>query len=131
MEEREKLSFRVAWLLVAVKAGASPARARGQAPARRASEPRRSDGRLRESSAALLRRSAHSRHGRLAPGDALSELAAPLRRIVGSLEVGQPSAVIGVPSGFAVLKLLEREESSLPSYEEARNELAQRVYLEK
>jgi peptidyl-prolyl cis-trans isomerase SurA len=61
----------------------------------------------------------------------LAELAPQLRRVVASLEVGQPSVVVTVPSGFAVLKLLEREESSLPSFEEARNELAQRVYLEK
>jgi hypothetical protein len=36
-----------------------------------------------------------------------------------------------VPSGFAVLELVEREESSLPAYDEARNELANRVYMEK
>jgi parvulin-like peptidyl-prolyl isomerase len=36
-----------------------------------------------------------------------------------------------VPGGYAILKLLEREASTLPDFEEAREELAQRVYLEK
>ena len=30
-----------------------------------------------------------------------------------------------------IVKLLQRDESSLPNYEEAKDELAQRVYLEK
>jgi len=54
-----------------------------------------------------------------------------LRQPIASTDTGRVSAPIPVPGGLAIVKVLEREESSLPTYEEAKNELAQRVYLEK
>jgi peptidyl-prolyl cis-trans isomerase SurA len=131
MEEREKLSFRVAWVLVGVRQGTEP---------RQIAERRKLAERVAREAwsgdfaalAAEYSDDPSTRNaGGVLPATHLAELAPALRRIVSSLEVGAPSAVINVPSGFAVLKLVEREESSLPTYDEARNELANRVYMEK
>ncbi|HWP09986.1 MAG TPA: peptidylprolyl isomerase [Polyangiaceae bacterium] len=131
MEEREKLGFRVAWVLVGVKSGASPK----EISARRRVAEDVSVGAQSTDFAALAARysddSTTRSTGGVLPAAHLAELAPQLRRVVSSLDVGQTSAVIAVPSGFAVLKLLEREETSLPTFDEARSELAQRVYLEK
>lgn len=131
MEEREKLGFKVAWALVTTREGAPPAEVR----ARRVLAERLSRAAQTEDFAALARRysdDASTRdNGGVLAATHLAELSPALQRIVASLDVGEASAVVVVPSGFAVLKLLEREDSSLPSYEEARNELAQRVYLDK
>jgi len=131
MDEREKLSFRVAWILVGVPGSASP---REVSERRRLAEQLSRDAQSSDF-AELARRYSDDpstkSNGGVLPATHLAELAPQLRRIVASLEPGAPSAVVGVPTGFAVLKLLEREESSLPTYEESRNELAQRVYLEK
>jgi peptidyl-prolyl cis-trans isomerase SurA len=131
LEEREKLAFRVGWVLVAVQQGASP---RVVADRRKLAEEVARAAASGDFAAVAARYSddASSRQaGGLLPAQHLAELAPTLRRVVSSLEPGQVSSVVGVPTGFAVLKLIEREESSLPTYDEAKNELAQRVYLEK
>jgi peptidyl-prolyl cis-trans isomerase SurA len=131
LEERDKLAFKVAWLLVSSRAGAPPA----EITARRALAERLGREAYSHDFADLVRQHSDDPStrdsGGVLPATHLSDLAPQLRRIVASLEVGQPSAVVVVPSGFAVLKLIEREESSLPTYDEAKSELAQRVYLEK
>jgi len=131
MEEREKLGFRVAWVLVGVKPGASP---KDIAARRRVAEDVSAGAQGTDFAALAARYSddaATRATGGVLPAAHLTELAPQLRRVVSSLDVGATSAVIAVPSGYAVLKLLEREESSLPTFDEARSELAQRVYLEK
>ncbi len=131
LEEREKLAFKVAWVLVATRPGAGAA----EMAARRALAERVSHDAATRDFAALARQysddPATRATGGVLPATHMAELAPQLRRIVESLEVGQPSAVVVVPTGFAVLKLIEREETSLPTFEEAKSELAQRVYLEK
>lgn len=131
MEEREKLSFRVAWVLVGVRQGTPP---RDIAERRKLAERVAREAQSGDFAALAAQYSddpSTRNAGGVLPATHLPELAPTLRRIVSSLEVGAPSAVINVPSGFAVLKLLEREESSLPTFDEARNELANRVYMEK
>lgn len=131
LEERDKLAFKVAWVLVGLRQGAQAA----EIGARRSLADNVARAARTQDFAELARRfsdDATSRaNGGVLPATHLAELAPQLRRMVASLEVGQTSAVIVVPTGFAVLKLLEREETSLPSFEEAKSELAQRVYLEK
>jgi len=131
LEEREKLGFKVAWVLVAARPGASAA----EMTARRELAERVQKVAATADFAALARRysddPATRETGGVLPATHVAELAPQLRRVVESLEVGQPSAVVVVPTGFAVLKLIEREETSLPTFEEARAELEQRVYLEK
>jgi parvulin-like peptidyl-prolyl isomerase len=65
------------------------------------------------------------------PYTRLAETPVVFRRVFTGLEVGQVAGPLAVPGGFAVVKLVEREETNLPDFEEAKNELAQRVYLEK
>jgi peptidyl-prolyl cis-trans isomerase SurA len=131
LDEREKLGFKVGWVLVAVRPGAQAA----EFSARRALAEKVQHAAYTQDFAELARRFSDDTptraNGGLLQATHVAELPQQLRRVVESLEVGQPSAVVVVPSGFAVLKILEREESSLPSYDEAKNELAQRVYLEK
>lgn len=62
------------------------------------------------------------RAGRLAPA---------LDRLAMGLEVGEVSSPVRVGEALYVLAIVEREESQLPPYEEARAELGERVYLEK
>jgi peptidyl-prolyl cis-trans isomerase SurA len=131
LEEREKLAFKVGWVLIGLKPGAQAA----EISARRTLAENVSHAALTRDFGELVQRFSDDpttrQRGGLLPATHLAELAPQLRRIVASLEVGQPSAVVVVPSGFAVLKLIEREETSLPTFDEAKSELAQRVYLEK
>jgi peptidyl-prolyl cis-trans isomerase SurA len=131
LEERDKLSFRLAWVFIARRQGDS----RASVAAQRKLAEHVSHAAATQDFAELARKYSDDAGTRGAGGvlaaTHLAELAPELKRVVVSLEVGQPSAVVVVPTGFAVLKLIEREESSLPPFEEAKSELAQRVYLEK
>jgi peptidyl-prolyl cis-trans isomerase SurA len=131
LEEREKLAFRAAWIVVGVREGLSPAdaRARRTLAERIAREAERGD------FAALARThsddGATQSSGGVLPYSRLEETPPVLRRVLASLEVERVAGPVPVPGGYAILKLLEREASTLPDFEEAREELAQRVYLEK
>jgi peptidyl-prolyl cis-trans isomerase SurA len=131
LEEREKLAFRAAWLVVSSPQGLSPAEARG----RRTQAERLARDAQRADFAALVQ--VHSddpstrNAGGVLPYTKLAEVPPVLRRTLAGLATGQVSGAVPIPGGYAVIKLLEREESTLPDYAEAKDELAQRVYLEK
>jgi peptidyl-prolyl cis-trans isomerase SurA len=131
LEEREKLSYRAAWLVVSIPAGLPPAELR----ARRALVERLKRDAERGDFAALVQ--LHSddpstkNSGGVLPYAHPAETPAVLRRVIGGLEVGHVAGPVPVPGGLAIVKMLSREESSLPRFEEARDELGQRVYLEK
>ncbi|HEX6272429.1 MAG TPA: peptidylprolyl isomerase [Polyangiaceae bacterium] len=131
IEEREKLSYRAAWIVVAAPAGISAPEAR----ARRALAERIARDAERGDFAALA--AVHSddpstkSSGGVLPYSQLLETPPVFRRVFAGLEVGHVAGPLQVPGGYAVVKLLHREESQLPDYEEAKNELAQRVYLDK
>ena len=131
LEERERLSYRAAWIVVAVPAGLPPADAR----ARRALAERIARDAERGDFAALVQMysddPSSKESGGVLPYSKLAETPPVFRRVFAALEVGRVAGPLPVPGGYAVVKLLEREESSLPEYEEAKNELGQRVYLEK
>jgi parvulin-like peptidyl-prolyl isomerase len=59
------------------------------------------------------------------------QLAPALDRAVLALDSGQIAAPVRLDDKFVIPKVVEREPSELPSYEEARSELAERVYMEK
>ena len=69
--------------------------------------------------------------GGVLPYTRLEETPPALRRSLASLEVGRVVGPLPIPGGYAVVKLLDRAESQLPDYAESKDELAQRVYLEK
>jgi peptidyl-prolyl cis-trans isomerase SurA len=131
LEEREKLSYRAAWLVVSVPAGLPPAELR----ARRALVERLKRDAEAGDFAALVQ--IHSddpstkNSGGVLPYARPAETPAVLRRVIGGLEVGHVAGPVPVPGGLAIVKVLGREESTLPRFEDARDELGQRVYLEK
>ena len=131
LEEREKLAFRAAWLVVSSPQGLSAAEARG----RRTQAERLARDAQRADFAALVQ--VHSDDpstkdaGGVLPYTKLAEVPPVLRRVLSGLATGQVSGAIPIPGGYAIIKLLERQESSLPDYDEAKDELGQRVYLEK
>jgi peptidyl-prolyl cis-trans isomerase SurA len=131
LEEREKLSYRAAWLVVSVPNGLSPADVR----ARRALVERlKRDAEVGDFAALVQIHSddpSTKSSGGVLPYARPAETPAVLRRVIGGLEVGHVAGPVPVPGGLAIVKVLGREESSLPRFEEARDELGQRVYLEK
>src|SRR4029079_8559706 len=124
LEEREKLSFRAAWVFIASKGNLRNDRQRAEAVA---SEDAQGD------FAELARRYSDDDATKVQGGvlgvKRLVELPPALRRVVEVLEVGQVSGAFPVGNGWAVIKLLERQPTELPSYAEARRELGDRVYM--
>jgi parvulin-like peptidyl-prolyl isomerase len=54
-----------------------------------------------------------------------------LHRAVSALEAGEASPVLVYANAYVIVKVLARQESQLPAYNEARQELSERVYVEK
>ena len=65
--------------------------------------------------------------GRTRPG----QLPTSLDQVCLGLEVGEVSNPVRLGNQFAIIKLVERAESSLPSFSEAESQLRQRAYLQK
>lgn len=129
LEERAKQLMTPAW--IAIPAGKRPAEQRQQrALAERIAEQARTG-----DFAALAR--AHSAdpssrdNGGVLQRVRPQELPPALGRIALGLEPGQVAPAVRVGDHFVVMKVVEREESTLPDFEEARRELAERVYMEK
>lgn len=129
IEERQRQEFTPAWIVIA--AGATPGEQREQRALadRIAAEARSSD------FAELARRHSDDRASRAAGGKLqrmrVNDLPAQLARVALGLEVGETSPAVRLGDRFVIVKVLERPESELPEYEDARRELAERVYMEK
>lgn len=131
LEERQRLTFRAAWIQFVTPPGAPAAKA---AEVRKLADQVALGARHGDFSALARKYSADTASretGGAFPATQLAQVPPAIQRILATLEVGQVSTVVMVPGGFAIFKLLEREESTLPTYEDARNELSQRVYMEK
>ncbi|PIE05533.1 MAG: peptidylprolyl isomerase [Sorangium cellulosum] len=59
------------------------------------------------------------------------ELDVPIERIAASLEVGEISAPFRYADAFVIMRIVQRDPSKFGTFEQARNQLAQRVYAEK
>ena len=122
LEERRKLPFRAAWIRIgtARRALAESISERARAGADFASLARAhsEDTATREAGGVL---------GRLRPG----QLHPTLDRLAMSLEVGEVSTPVRAGDALFIVRMIERDESNLPSFEESRAELSERVYLEK
>lgn len=129
MEEREKLQMTAAW--VVIPAGALPAEQRVQrALADRVAEQAKSSDfatLAREHSSDSTSRENGGLLRRMRP----AELPPALSRVALGLEIGEVAPAVRIGQHYAVLKIVEREESQLPTFEEAKRELAERVYMEK
>ncbi len=129
LEERQRLAVTPAWIVL--HAGNTPAEQRDKrALAERIAEQARTG-----DFAELARRYSDDAGTRATGGSLksvhLEELPAPLARLALGLEVGQSSSAVRVGDRYVVLKILKRDASELPDFEQARNELTERVYMEK
>jgi len=132
LEERRQLAFRAAWIRIA-----APHSLDAEALRERRAEAERvvTEARAGGDFAGLARR--HSSDpatrdnggflGRLKPGD----LPPALDSIALGLEGGGISEPVRHGDDFVVLKILARDDSQLPPFEEAKDELSQRVYMDK
>jgi peptidyl-prolyl cis-trans isomerase SurA len=124
-EERKKLSFEAAWIVLDGRSEGAAERAELVSSRARSGEPFPAlvgqysiDGATKQHGGAL---------GSLVPG----KLPPQLDRIAQRLEVGEVSSPIRLGDRLVILRLLSRAESQLPTFDEARGELGERVYGEK
>lgn len=130
LEERRKLSFRIAWIHIPAGEHNSPERQQQQRLARQvAAEAKTGD--FAQLAARHSADAATRAQGGLLPPQLPSALPRELARAVLELEVGQVAEPIRVADAFVIVKLVEREESELPTFDEAKEQLYSRVYMEK
>jgi peptidyl-prolyl cis-trans isomerase SurA len=132
LEERRRLAFSASWIVLSAPRSASGGKLRERrALAERLVREARAGADFstlaREHSDDSATRVRGGRLGRLAYG----QLAPRLDQALLALEPGQVSAPVRDGDRFVVLRLDERQKSALPSFEEAAEELQQRVYMEK
>lgn len=129
MEERQRLGLTPAWIVINVGATGAEQRERRALAERIAEAARHQD------FAELARRysedpASRQNGGALAPVH-MNELPPALARVAMGLEVGQTSAAVRVGDRYVVLKVLKRDASELPDFDQARQELSERVYIDK
>jgi peptidyl-prolyl cis-trans isomerase SurA len=130
MAERQRLPFRIAWITLPADRNtedAARARARAERLARAARRGADFAELARQHSSDVDTRKMGGLLPRMKPG----QLPGALDRVVLSMQVGEVSSPIRVGNQLVVVQLIEREQSQLPPYEEARVELQNRVYLQK
>lgn len=131
-DERKQLGFQAAWIRISAPRALSPQRLK-----ERRTEIERivADAKsgvpfeelARRHSEDPATRSRGGMLGSLRPG----QLPAAVDAVSFGLDVGEVSDPIRVGDDFVILKVIARDKSQLPSYAEARQELSQRVYMEK
>jgi peptidyl-prolyl cis-trans isomerase SurA len=131
-DERKQLGFRAAWIRVSAPRtlGAEALKARRAEVDRIVAAAREGQdfGALaRQHSEDASTRGAGGALGQLKPG----QLPAALDAVALSLDVGGVSEPVRLGDDFVILKLVSRDESQLPTFEDSRDELGQRVYMEK
>ena len=123
MEERQKLSLKVAWIRI-------PAEGSGRALAERVAEAAHS-----QDFAQLARQFSQDRAtrelGGQLPQSKVSDLPPALARAALALEVGESSVPLRMGDDFVIVRVNSRAASQLPTFDEARRELGDRVYMDK
>lgn len=131
-EERKRLSFQAAWIRVPAPRAADSKQKRAAAKQAQAIAKTAAAG---GNFAALAKKySSHAQtrdSGGLLPEITPDKLPPGVSRVVMGLEVGDVSSPVREGDDLVVVKLVSREESELPTFEEARAELQQRVYMDK
>jgi peptidyl-prolyl cis-trans isomerase SurA len=131
MDERKKLEIKVAWIRFDVTPGDRAALKQTREKAEAVAEQARSGASFanlaRQHSDDARTRDKGGELGTIRPG----QLAPAIDQALAALEPGQVSGAIRVGDSLFVLRLLGREESELPAFEESKNDLGERVYLEK
>jgi len=125
MEERAKLNLRVAWIRIPAGSDGS-----GRALAERLSEAAHS-----QDFAQLARQFSQDRgtreSGGQLPQSKLADLPAAVARASLALEVGESSLPLRMEDDYVIVRVNSRDASQLPSFDEARRELGDRVYMDK
>lgn len=129
LDERQRLSFTPAWIVLG--AGATGPEQRAQRKLAESLAERARGGNFDE----LARKyseepTSRANGGKLHPmlPNALHPV---LARVAIGLEPGETSPPVLVGGKLVILKVLERAETQLPDYAEAQRELGERVYMEK
>jgi len=124
-EERQRLTLHVAWIRIPGGVDGS-----GRALAERIAEAARV-----QDFAGLARQFSQDRAtkdvGGVLPQDKVADLPAPVARASLALEVGEASTPIRLDDDYVIVRVNSREASQLPSFEDARRELGDRVYMDK
>jgi peptidyl-prolyl cis-trans isomerase SurA len=124
-EERQRLGLRVAWIRIPGGADGS-----GRALAERVAEAART-----QDFASLARQFSQDRStkelGGLLPQDKLADLPPSVARASLGLEVGESSPALRVGDDYVIVRVNSRDPSQLPTFEDARRELGDRVYMDK
>jgi peptidyl-prolyl cis-trans isomerase SurA len=125
LDERQRLNLRVAWIRVPGGENGS-----GRALAERVSEAARS-----QDFAQLARQFSQDRATRDAggqlPQDKLADLPSVVARASMQLEVGESSLPLRLEDDYVIMRVNSRDVSQLPTFDEARRELGDRVYMDK
>jgi peptidyl-prolyl cis-trans isomerase SurA len=132
LDERKKQRFRPAWITIPVSSGAgadeiAKQRALAESILQRAAQGTDFGELARQHSSDARTREAGGLLAWMKPG----QLPAAVDRAALSLTAGQMAGPIRLDDRFVIVKVVERDPSELPQYEEARPELAERVYMEK
>ena len=125
LEERQKLSVKVAF--IRIPAGGDGA---GRALAERVAEAAHSQDFGQLARQFSQDRATRESGGQLPEGKP-SELPPALGRASIALEVGESSQVLRVGDDFLIVRVNARAPSQLPTFDEARRELGDRVYMDK
>lgn len=131
-QERSQLDFRAAQIVLVIPEGADDTTLRAKRNLANQLQKRANAG---AEFAELVRQysqdPASRKLGGLLPPQKPIELPESIARAVMNLELGETSRPIRFGNALILLKLIEREPSSLPPYEEAQRQLRERVYMEK
>ncbi len=125
MEERQKLNLKVAWIRIPAGKDGS-----GRALAERVAEAAHSQDFAQLARQFSQDRSTRDAGGQLPQGK-LADLPPLLARASMALEVGESSQPLRMEDEFVIVRVNSRDASQLPSFDEARRELGDRVYMDK
>jgi peptidyl-prolyl cis-trans isomerase SurA len=125
LEERKKLAYEASWLILDGRG--TDAIAQAETLSRRARSGESFAELARQYSIDTTTSDRGGSLGKLAAG----KLPPAVERVAQRLEMGEVSSPIRFGDRFVILRLEKRDESSLPTFEEARAELGERVYGEK
>ncbi len=124
LEERQRLNLRVAWIRIPAGDGS------GRALAERVADAARS-----QDFAQLARQFSQDRETRDAGGQLpqtkLADLPPLVARAAVGLEVGESSVPLHMGDDYVIVRVSSRDATQLPSFDEARRELGDRVYMDK
>lgn len=131
MDERKKLDIHVAWIRIDVPPGDRSALKAARDRAERIAAEARAGGSFadlaRQNSDDVRTRDRGGDIGTIRPG----QLSPAIDQTLAAMEPGQISGAVRGGDSIFVLRLIARQESELPTLEESKNDLAERVYLEK